>query len=172
MSRRKSTTSLPEPVEVPPAVPPQPLYLSLDYSENRTGGGRKSDEEWSDRFPTYITVEFHSLSRGSSRLYNGNVEVTREQYEAQELYVVIVRYRDGDTFGSSHGHWTVAGVALTADEARKIEADARKPQTDISHYREWDGYFSGLEGVEIHCFRIREDNGGGNEDSASIRYHG
>lgn len=169
MSRRKLSDPLSGPL--PPPDPKPPLFLSLDYNENRTGGERESDEQWSSRRPTYITVEFHSLSRGSSRLSNGNIEVTQEQYDARELFVVIVRYRDGDTFGTSHGHWTVAGVALTADEARKIEAEAHGPKPD-SHYREWDGYFNGLESVEIHCFTIRDDNSRTSPESAGIRYHG
>lgn len=148
------------------------LYLSLDYNEDRRGGKPESDEPYSSRSPTYVEVSFHSLSRGSGTgRWGSNIEVSREIYEAAEVYVVIVRYQDGDSFGTSHGNWCVAGVATTAEEARKIEAAARLPQKDHSHYREWDGYFSGLEEVEIHAFRVRDALPAGGEGSSPIRFH-
>lgn len=144
---------------VPPPPPPKRLYLG--YKTSSSGGQQESDEPYSSRSPEYIEVTFTSLSRESGTFFGHNIEVTDEVYAADEVYLVVVRYRDGDSFGSSHGNWTVWAAVATEAEAIKIAGSI----TDGSLVKEeekakgrvyfpWTGYFNGLEGVEVHGFRV------------------
>lgn len=138
-----------------PPAPPPGKRLYLGYKTSSSGGQQESDEPYSCRSPEYITVTFTSLSRESGTFFGHNIEV------ADEVFIVVVRYRDGDSFGSSHGNWTVWAATATEAEAIKIAGSI----TDGSLVKEeekakgrvyfpWTGYFNGLEGVEVHGFRV------------------
>jgi hypothetical protein len=140
---------------VPPPPPPKRLYLG--YKTSSSGGQRESDEPYSSRSPEYIEVTFTSLSRESGTFFGHNIEVTDEVYAADEVYLVVVRYRDGDSFGSSHGNWTVWAAVATEAEAIKIGRDIESGALHKDgHYLPWEGYFNSLEGVETHSFRVAE----------------
>lgn len=143
----------------PPRPPGKRLYLG--YKTSSTGGQQESDEPYSSRSPQHIEVTFTSLSRESGTFFGHNIEVTDEVYAADEVFIVVVRYRDGDTFGTSYGNWTVWAATATEAEAVKIAGSI----TDGSLVREaekakggayfpWNGYFNSLEGVEVHGFRV------------------
>jgi len=146
---------------------PQPKRLYLGYTSTSSGGEPESEEPYSSRSPTYITVTFTSLSRESGTFFVHDIKVSDEVYEADEVFLVVVRYQDGNSFGTSHGNWDVFDAVATEDEAIKIaksiedgslvkavEADQKK---GIYHrYILWTGYFNSLEGVEIHSFKVAQ----------------
>jgi hypothetical protein len=74
------------------------------------------------------------------------------EYEAgDEVWVVSVKYQDGDTFG--HGeYWTVVALCDGPKEAGKVEkkcqASNNKGETH-REYRPWDGYFASLLDVHV-----------------------
>lgn len=147
-----------------PPPPPPGKRLYLGYKTSSSGGQRESDEPYSCRSPEYITVTFTSLSRESGTFFGHNIEVTDEVYAADEVFIVVVRYRDGDSFGSSHGNWTVWAATATEAEAVKIaesitdgslvkEAEKAKGNGGWVSFP-WTGHFNGLEGVEVHGFRV------------------
>ena len=152
----------------PPPPPQKRLYLS--YKTSSSGGERESDEPYSCRSPQYIEVTFTALSKESGSFFGHNIEVTDEVYAADEVFLVVVRYRDGDTFGTSHGNWTVWAATASEADALKIaetiedgslEKERSKANRGYSGLP-WTGYFCGLEGVEVHGFRVAakppEDN--------------
>lgn len=166
----------------PPSPPPQKC-LYLGYKSSSTGGVRESDEPFSCRSPTYVSVTFTSLSRESATFFGHNIYVTDEVYDAKEVYLVVVRYSDGDSFGTSYGNWTVWAATASEDEALKIaasiedgslvreaEAGRKKNPKDPKVWVSipWDGHFSSLEGVEIHSFRVTQ---GGSESSSRTSIH-
>ena len=89
------------------ANPPPQKMLYLGYTSTSTGGEAESNEQWASHSPRYIKVKFTSLSRESGTFFGHNIVVTDEVYAADEVYLIVVRYQDGDTFGTSHGNWTV-----------------------------------------------------------------
>lgn len=151
----------------PVSPPPEKKYLYLTYRETRTGGESESDKPFSCRDDAYITVTFTGLGREKTP-HDGffplagehEVEVPDEVYAAAEVCLVIPRYRDGDSFGTTHGNWCVWAAVTTEEEALRIAEDVnktdnpRRSSRTPGPYRPWEGYFAHLEDVEIHSFRV------------------
>ena len=144
----------------------EPKYFYLKYKESRSGGESESSEPYSCRSPEYIEVTFQSLSREKGDdFFPYTVEVDEDTYGHDTVFLVVVRYQDGDSFGSSHGNWMVWRTVSSEEEALKIQASIKDGSLDKDKttYRPWTGYFNNLEDVEIHGFRVGSHS--------SIRYH-
>jgi hypothetical protein len=135
------------------------LYLS--YDETRRGGACTSRDPYSLREDAHTEVVFNGLSRDKddSTFFPSarEIEVTDEVYAADEVYLVVVRYQDGDIFGTSYGNWGIWAVVASEAEALRLAEEVKKPvqrPKPGDPYRFWEGYFSHLEGVEIHSFRV------------------
>jgi len=150
-----------------PHAPPPGKRLYLGYTTTSSGGERESDEPYSSRSPQYIEVKFTSLTRQSGTFFAHDIEVSDEVHAADEVFLVVVRYQDGDSFGTSHGNWTVfkavtseaeateiAGSIEDGSLAKAVEADQKRGVYNTC--LQWVGYFNSLEGVEIHSFRVAE----------------
>lgn len=149
----------------------QIIYYEYDVSSE--GGEPESDEEYSERSHQYNTFEitrvFFSSARTPSYRHCWNSfelppDVTVKP--GDELTFVIARYSDGDTFGSSSGHHSIIGVYPAEDPRIDSKVKwARTPKETLDkktinkrhtyNYREWDGYFNHLEGVEVNTFTIQ-----------------
>ena len=70
-----------------------------------------------------------------------------------EVYVVIVRYTTGDSFGITHGAWCVEGVYAEKDEANKVYKSIL--DNTYEGYKEWEGYFEHLESAQVETFKIK-----------------
>lgn len=146
--------------------------LYLHTTESSTGGEPESDEEWCYHSDIIMSVSFDAVSRANNSFWSAgrSFEVSKEVFEADEVFLVIVRFSDGGTFGRTRGYYNVQGAFLTENEAlqfaesiengtyvkevKQAREKSRFGSYDI--YIPWVGYFSSLEGVEIHCFRIRD----------------
>lgn len=85
--------------------------LYLTFSERRTGGEPLDSGPWSDRAPTYI--EFSVTGASAVEVTGWNVKTLNVDFDAvanRQVVLVIVRYRDGDTFGYSTGNWEIVGA--------------------------------------------------------------
>lgn len=146
-------------------VKPAGTELFLTYEENRSGGqvcAGQEGEEWADHEDEVIEVEFKELVLDEpprSYPYPHMILGPEGVKEGDELYLTIVRYYDGGTFGRTCGYWHVHGVHRTAEEAAKLAKTVRAKGSDqhsYDQYRPWIGYFAGLEDVEIHKFRVAQ----------------
>lgn len=141
-------------------TPTPPKYLYLSFKEHRTGGELEHPEEqFSFRSPTYIEVTFTGLGREreTSSFFpdTREIEVTDEVYNSSTVYLVIYRYQDGDSFGTSYGNWSVWAVTTDETKALKIASDIESGRlSKKGTYLPWEGYFNKLEGVEVHSFRV------------------
>lgn len=134
------------------------LYLVAQSSTQ--GGEHQKDGMY--RNPSYISVTFKSVVRESPGFFAYDFDVSEEVYSSERVFLVIPRYQDGNSFGTTHGNWDVWAAVATEDEALKIrESILSDDHTD--DYRPWKGYFASLEGVEIHCFRIGR--------TSDVQYH-
>jgi hypothetical protein len=70
--------------------------------------------------------------------------------ECKVVFLVVVRYEDGDTFGSCYGNFHFYSIRATEKEAEKDKAIIETPRGENDDYRPWDGYFERLEEVEIY----------------------
>lgn len=69
-----------------------------------------------------------------------------------KLFLAVVRYGTGDTFGHTTGAWYIVGVAPTREIAQAMLKEESEPskQGDYLRYKRWEGYFESLEDTEIH----------------------
>ena len=145
----------------------------VTYKEKHISGGEaESNEAYSNRSPEYRdfildSVELTSPERG---FYFQECGVSFEPNAGKRVYVVVVRYSSGDTFGSSYGHGHIEGVydSINVAEAikrlicssgisnREVYAKLKDIEvSDINDYWPWTGYFEVLQEVEIHRMNIR-----------------
>ena len=132
--------------------------LYLDYSELREGGGLLDDSDFCmDREPEYITVTFNHLSRKEPEdFFKDSIEVSEEVFAMDKVYLAVIYYSDGDTFGYTSGYWEKVGVYPTEEYARMAIKRRISPYVKRKRdYEPWDGYFSGIEGNDVICLEVR-----------------
>lgn len=125
--------------------------VCLLYEERSWGGDALSDEPYSSREDKHIEFTVTGLSPSSTGgLYQETIEVEEVKFP---LYVIVVRYSTGDSFGNTNGAWHVEGAYTDADKVQEI-VDAINNDTYKSKcgYEVWKGYFERLENVEVHEF--------------------
>lgn len=136
----------------------QTLYLN--YDENRWGGDPLDDEPYSDREDEVIDITWLGVT-----LDKANAGFLREELKCgdrvkygDKVYVVIVRYSDGDTFGTTSGNFyimegRVFGRRILAED---ILEDALRSRTkaDINNWYPWHGFFAQFESASIHEFVV------------------
>ena len=96
------------------------------YDETRTGGEKVDPEDrWSDRRDIHIDytvkgVRAKKPDYGYERVNVATIDTSFEVKDVQIVYVVLVKYKTGDTFGSSYGNGHIVGVYNSAEEAFSI----------------------------------------------------
>lgn len=137
------------------------VYIS--YQERRSGGEPLSNKKWSSRKDTIIDFQLKEASlQEPSSWYKESFEIECQKLP-KTVYVVLVRYKDGDTFGNSYGHGYIEGVYLSEDQAQKIVESIREDKyvkkggaKKFASYLPWNGYFNRLESVNYHPMMIRK----------------
>jgi hypothetical protein len=66
----------------------------------------------------------------------------------QQAYLVVAKYRTGDTFGS-HETYTVAAIKSDRDQAEAVMRICERPNDGSAKLRPWDGYFESLLSAEV-----------------------
>lgn len=155
MSKKKK-----EVVPVEPKVQPKKVYI--EYDTYVSGGERESDEEWSSRSDTIKTVTFKKLHREmpSNRFFYDSIDLPNDNMiKMDHLFLAVVRYSTGDTFGHTTGEHYIVGIAPTYEIAQMMLDEETKPSPKDSKgrqlsYKPWEGYFESLEDTEIHELRL------------------
>lgn len=135
------------------------LYIST--TETSTGGEPESDDEWCHHSDTVRSVSFDSVSRNPQGFWGcgTSFEVSQEVYESDKVFLVIVRYSDGGTFGRTTGNWEILGSFLTEQEAltmaTSIEDGTMEKNSKYPYALPWVECFNSLEDVEVHCFLFK-----------------
>lgn len=136
-------------------------YITENYSDGEPYG------DWRTAM-AYQGVEVKLNGHGQIGYYSDEVEVSFEPKVDQVVWVVVVEYSSGDTFGRSSGNTTVVGVyddgVVASIVKGKIEDDYKdksnsfdqikiEGQPDIYTYT-WKGYFESLENVHVERVHI------------------
>jgi len=136
------------------------MFVYYTYKDRHiSGGDAESSEPYSDRSDAYYEWSLKDLSveRPQDTPYNGHATVGSfvdgswvegDLKARDEAWAIVVRYSTGDTFGTSHGHGTVACICTDAQSAAEAVA-LIQGGGDVcpSGHCEWQGYFESLEGV-------------------------
>lgn len=143
------------------------MYIHTTSSSE--GGEPESNEEWCHHSDVVTTVSFNCVTRNSGSGFwacGDSFEVSQQVFQAEKVFLVIVRYYDGGTFGRTTGLWRIQEAFTTGAEAllfaEKIrsgeyEKECEEKSGRYNHYLCWTGYFAGLEDVEVHCFSVKDE---------------
>jgi hypothetical protein len=151
--------------------------IYLVYRESHSGGEPENPEDrWTSHSPLY--TEFYPQALYLNlQSFQETINVSWEPKLDQKVWIVVVRYQSGNTFGTSHGNWTIVGAYLTSQDAeaiatiinkypgkadysrfsekrnksdRELLEEAIQPYVGEHFYPSWFGYFERYEGVEVH----------------------
>jgi hypothetical protein len=160
---------------------PFSVWVSWEYTSISGGGICEGQEDcaYPNRDPEYKEHEVYGVFRGDDARgwsrYSDRVDVSFDPHNETEVFVVIVTYSSGSTFGSTYGNVSIVGIYNDSDEADAIANDIRADDRDADQdyrrslkktrkerftgYKAWTGYFERFEGVEVHRFKLDEDHG-------------
>ena len=141
---------------------PSPEYrLYIDYESSARGGDPKDDSHWPDYTDKHIDVKFIRFHREppKTKFFYDSIIVPEELLSKDKLYLCVVRYSSGDTFGNSFGKWAIVGVTASYKEAELLLEEAIKPSLPRKKglrpsYKPWEGCFERLEKTEIHTLEV------------------
>ena len=133
-----------------------------DYHDGETYGS------W-ERVENYLGSKVALEGKGSIGWFSEEVEVSFEPKVGQWVFVVIVQYSSGDSFGNSSGNISIAGVYDTPDKAAQVRQAILEDEKNNPHSYEsleipgeasiypgdWKGYFESLEDVRIEMEAVR-----------------
>lgn len=140
-------------------IPVEPARVYLDYYESRSGGAAHDpSDQWSSHDDVVVNVEFKRLHRTQPPMFfYDSFELSNpDLLKLDKLYMAVVRYLTGNTFGSTVGMWHVVGFAPTYDIAQLMLNGAVVPSKpgDYRNYKPWEGYFERLLDVEVHTLEL------------------
>jgi hypothetical protein len=165
-----------------PIMEPDPFRVWVNWEYTYCSGGGicegEEDDAYPSREPEEKDHEVHGVyscdakdGRGWSR-YNESIDVGFEPVTGAEVFLVVVTYGTGDTFGHSSGNVSIVGCYEEEAHSDSIAADIRFDDDNsrygemkkgrkerFSGYKAWTGYFESLEGVEVHRLRLDEAEG-------------
>lgn len=128
--------------------------LYVNYVETYSGGeiceGQENDD-WPDHEDAYVDFRVTHIGVVPVTPYHETFEFAFEPPAPAHLFVVVVRYYDGDTFGQTCGYGSVEGVFLTETEAALRVTALKQGSMSVKGYNPWDGYFAGLTDVEAYA---------------------
>ena len=144
--------------------PPVDTRKELFVEERRSCVHEYDDDDgeqygsWERRYDNAVT----KVSRNSKLLHRYNFtacKVPDEVYNAPYVYIVVVTYNTGDSFGTSSGNIAIAFITENPGEALEAKDVIENGDgwTDkwcdhpksASSYPRWQGYFESVESVDI-----------------------
>lgn len=159
----------------------------LTYSETRSGGEPiDPTDKWTDHETEYIDWRPYCVfvdddkKKAREKTSDWGVESLSSNKPldisvGDTVFIVVVRYQTGGTFGCSSGNWQIEGVFTTSEEAFKMKEliqednkayiDSRQcirggnnvaieeKYVSSNGYKCWQGYFEVLESVEVSVFK-------------------
>jgi hypothetical protein len=153
-------------------------FQPINFIGSTRGGRPLTNEDFSDREDEVNDFSIHSVN-----IINDDLVVEKDWHsfcdsvdialnfkakKGDTVYVVVVTYEDGDTFGRSYGNICVVDVFENEEEAEKIASiiygDEKKSDKDdifdkkvkrsFKGYAPWVGYFERLQSVDVFPFVI------------------
>ena len=139
--------------------------IYITYEENRTGGVPDSNEAYCNYSDTHIDIRWkkaHIKHPGDYQVET--VDIDFDIKDINHIYIVVVRYKSGSSFGNSYGEWELIGAyknyedaqevldKINYDEEHKHNEDYKKEYE--KDFRSWDGYFERFESAEIEVLHI------------------
>jgi|ERR1035437_4730668 hypothetical protein len=148
------------------------MKVYITYEETRDGGKIEDpDDRWSSRSDEHISYSLTGAYANTTGSWHQQecdlVETKPTMSGVKDVYVVLVRHSDGDTFGHSTGNGHIEGVYADEDQAMAVFKSIEDDTYPGPGY-EWRGYFSSLESVNCYVLKL-QDNIAGEIKKSPIR---
>ena len=131
--------------------------LALEYEQNSYVTEKADPDDSWDRDNT--ATEFSpTVLRLGDKGRNWRVEVFDVDYPVQvgdNLFLVVVRYDTGDTFGHNENEFCFIGVYKTKKELEKVNKSIKDGSHEKSYI--WTGYFENYRDTEIHFMTVEPE---------------
>lgn len=128
----------------------------LTYDEHRGGGEIRKGEE-DHQFPCHedewIVFTPGQLFRTPSG-WCETIALDFDPADCKSLYLVIVRYSTGSSFGHTTGAWQIEGAYKTEAEAEAVSVSIE--ENKYEGHAVWNGYFERLESVYFRKFPLND----------------
>lgn len=98
------------------------MELYLEYTENSYGGEICKGQE-NDAYPDHEDkrIDWKPTKLTTKKKQTYNVETIQVEKELDTYYLVVVRYRSGNTFGSSSGNWCILELSESYERASRLK---------------------------------------------------
>lgn len=145
------------------------MKLDVVVDSYSTGGDPIDDGPWSSRTDEQTTVRSIEVVASENGEYDLDVSL------GDDVYVVVVYYSTGDTFGNSYGEYKIYDVFDNAEQAYDLAGVIKGMTSPYSietkkavdtgwefecngkTYRKcWAGYFESFEGVSVEKLWVRK----------------
>lgn len=133
--------------------------LYFTYNETSSGGDALEEGRYASRSDQEINIKFLNIykSQPKDRFFCDSIELSEKEYDLLSkkdfLYLAVIRYSTGDTFGRTNGAWSVVGVSATRIAAEKL---CKKALEGIG-YKPWEGYFERYSHFETHLLKVEDE---------------
>lgn len=115
--------------------------LHLEYETSERGRGARqplSEEKWCDYSDVVVSFKPTNLflERESKTTWrNEEIETDKDVERGDTVYVVVVRYGDGDTFGHSTGNYSFWGAYKDIEQANILKSLIKE---DDKYENDWE----------------------------------
>ena len=150
--------------------PKEPVlpHLYIHFNQYQDGGEICAGEE-NDSYPSREDTNYtytYKYARRSAPTGNDvwssgtqTLKVSPQVFSADKIFLAIVVYSDGDTFGNSFGHHEIIGGYSTRKEAEEVLECVTKEGLNIPGYEgycNWCGYFNSIQDKIVEKLDIEE----------------
>jgi hypothetical protein len=132
------------------------FYIST--SQRVTGGKPYPGEKgpYACCEPIYRETDFHRvyINPPPNMMFFETIELSEAEYihfsKKKKIYLAVVFYSDGDTFGTTYGLFHISGLSSTQKGAERLNKEA----LERNEYKPWEGYFSHLMRTEVYLLDL------------------
>jgi len=132
----------------------EPKRIYVTYNESESGGDPiDPSDTWTSYTDKFREVEFLRLYREppKDRFFYDSIQLVKDELaDLDKLYLAVIRYSTGSTFGHVEGCWHIVGVAPTYKIAELMIEGA----LNGDGYKPWEGYFERYTDSEIHTLEV------------------
>lgn len=120
------------------------LYLRYVETE-RILESKEGDHNYEKSF---VPLSLH-INKPEKGIFD-RIAVDFDPSDEKVVWLVVVRYRDGSSFGFTEGQWSVKGAFLSSSDAYALKEQIENDAVPSEMHCEWKSYFATLTDVTIH----------------------
>jgi len=136
--------------------PEKPYHIIVKYTEDKEVVKKSNpNDKWDngEQEVSFNIKTVHATEPDDGWPQSVEVAFNPEDHLGKRVYVIVVRYDTGDTFGRTYNTWKIPEVVLTMEEADKICKAIKYDK--YNGYVSWKGYFENFNSVDYESFELR-----------------